>query len=207
VPELENASPRQRTRDAILAAAIALYRHEGYGAVTMRAIAQQLGFSTPAIYNYFISKQEIFVALQERGLRLMAEMVLTPSTQDALTDLRSIFVQYYKFSQVHPEYFTLLYVDPSTPHVDPSVEPLARMTSETSSRLQRCLNAGILPRETSPMLPSLLWAQVHGAAVLRQVQAMAPNSDFEELALTGLDTTRAAVRAGLFAGSRAHVQA
>ena len=45
---------RGRTREAILTAAIDLYAREGYGAVTMRAIANQLGFSAPAIYNYFL---------------------------------------------------------------------------------------------------------------------------------------------------------
>ena len=199
MPESELTSPRQRTREAILAAAISLYRHEGYGAVTMRAIAQQLGFSAPAIYNYFLSKEEIFVALQERGLQMMAEVVLQPSSGDALRDLRSIFVQYYKFSQSHPEYFTLLYVDPSTPHLKPEVEPLMRMTTETTARLQRCVEAGVVPRDVGHMLPGVLWAQVHGSAVLRQVQAMTPNSDFEALAITGLDTTLAAVRAGVFA--------
>ena len=94
VSESEISSPRERTREAILVAAISLYRHEGYGAVTMRAIAQQLGFSAPAIYNYFLSKEEIFVALQERGLQMMADLVLQPRTDDPLEDLRSIFVQY-----------------------------------------------------------------------------------------------------------------
>jgi AcrR family transcriptional regulator len=202
----EISSPRQRTREAILAAAISLYRHEGYGAVTMRAIAQQLGFSAPAIYNYFLSKEEIFVALQERGLQMMAEAVLTPPTGDALEDLRSIFLRYYRFTQTHPEYFTLLYVDPSTPHLDIEVEPLTRMAQETSARLQRCIEGGIIPLETGAMLPGLLWTQVHGAAVLRQVRAMAPNQDFEALAVAGLDTTIAAVRAGLFAKVHPGVQ-
>ena len=201
--ESEFSSPRQRTREAILAAAISLYRHEGYGAVTMRAIAQQLGFSAPAIYNYFLSKEEIFVALQERGLQLMAEVVLQPSTDDPLDDLRSIFVQYYKFSQSHPEYFTLLYVDPSTPHLNTQVEPLVRMSEETAVRLQRCVESGIVPRDLEGILGGVLWSQVHGAAVLRQVQAMAPNSDFEALAMSSLDTTIAAVKAGLFARTKA----
>src|SRR5688572_32521462 len=97
VPDLEPPAPR--TRDAILAAAISLYRHEGYGAVTMRAIAQQLGFTAPAIYNYFLSKEEIFLALQARGLHMLADVVLTPATDDPLADLRAIFVRYYGFTK------------------------------------------------------------------------------------------------------------
>src|SRR5438132_9967396 len=100
IPRRKNQE-RERTREAILAAAISLYRREGYGAVTMRAIAQQLGFSAPAIYNYFLSKDEIFLALQERGLQLLAQAVLSPVTDDALLDLRSMFVRYYEFTKTH----------------------------------------------------------------------------------------------------------
>ena len=188
---------RSLTRDAILMAAINLYQREGYGAVTMRAIANQLGFSAPAIYNYFLSKEEIFVALQEIGFRLMADAVLQPATDEPLHDLRSIFVEYYGFAKMKPEYFTLLYVDPSTPHVDLNFPDLKRMSDETALRMQRCLDAGVFPAGSSPAIASVLWSMVHGAAVLRQVQAMAPGTNFDAVAVGGLDLAIAAFRAGL----------
>ena len=163
----------------------------------MRAIAQQLGFSAPAIYNYFLSKEEIFLTLQERGLQLMAEAVLTPATHDPLEDLRSIFVRYYQFTKTHPEYFTLLYVDPSTPRINTEIEPLTRMTLETMARLKRCTDAGVFPANTGTTVSVVLWSNVHGAAVLRQIQEVAPNQNFDTLAVAGLDTMIAAIRAGL----------
>jgi AcrR family transcriptional regulator len=196
-PSAPKRQPRERTREAILAAAISLYRHEGYGAVTMRAIAQQLGFSAPAIYNYFLSKEEIFVTLQERGLQMLAEAVLTPVTDDPVEDLRQIFVQYYRFTKQHPDYFTLMYVDPSTPRVNPDVEALARMSVETTHRVQRCIDKGIFAPEAIGVASGLMWSMVHGAAVLRQIQEVAPAQNFELLAIAGVDLTIAAVRAGL----------
>jgi len=195
---LAGARPgRARTREAILAAAMSLYAKEGYGLVTMRAIAQQLGFSAPAIYNYFISKEEIFSALQEIGIRLMAERVLQPETEDPLADLRAIFAHYYQFAKQQPEYFTLLYVDPSVPRVSGDLELLLRMGDVTAARVRRCVEAGIFPPGTSDAVAGLLWGAVHGPAVLRQVQAMSPETDLDVVALAGLDLALAGLRAGL----------
>lgn len=174
-----------------------LYSKEGYGAVTMRAIAQQLGFSAPAIYNYFLSKEEIFSALQEIGMELMARRVLTPPTDDPLADLRSIFTLYYQFTKEQPEYFTLLYVDPSTPRVSEQFHALVQMGAETDRRLRRCVEAGVLPPDTPGKVAGILWGIVHGPAVLRQVQGMSPATDFDAVALVGLDLALAGIKAGL----------
>src|SRR5262245_56389850 len=145
VSEAELSPTGRSRREAILAAALSLYRHEGYGAVTMRAIAQQLGFSAPAIYNYILSKEEIFLVLQNRGLRMMADVVLTPPTDDPLEDLKAIFRHYYQFTKDHPDYFTLMYVDPSTPPIDLENEALKAMAGETDNRVRRCIDQGIFP--------------------------------------------------------------
>src|SRR5262245_1193298 len=196
IPKRKNQE-RARTREAILVAAITLYRREGYGAVTMRAIAQQLGFSAPAIYNYFLSKEEIFLALQERGLRLLAKAVLTPPSDDPLEDLRQIFVRYYEFTKAHPEYFTLLYVDPSTPHLNWETDALKRMVNETERRLKRCVDENLLPPDALGVAPAYMWSIVHGAAVLRQIQDAAPGQSFDALAMSGIELTIAGIRNGL----------
>ncbi|WP_137873558.1 TetR/AcrR family transcriptional regulator [Rhodococcus sp. Q] len=50
---------RRRTLDA----AAALLDEGGYGALTIRSVAQRSGTSTGLIYQYFADKQEIFIAL------------------------------------------------------------------------------------------------------------------------------------------------
>ena len=189
---------RSRTREAILVAAITLYKRDGYGAVTMRAIAQQLGFSAPAIYNYFLSKEEIFLALQERGIQMLADAVLTPPTDDPLDDLRQIFVRYYQFTKAHPEYFTLLYVDPSTPRLNFfETDALGALVKETITRVERCVERRILPPDAVNVAAGYLWSIVHGAAVLRQIQNAAPGQNFDTLALSGVELTLSAIRSGL----------
>lgn len=56
----------ERTRDAILTAAIELMRDEGYERATMRAIAERAGVSTRNAYYYFRSKEELVQAFYAR---------------------------------------------------------------------------------------------------------------------------------------------
>lgn len=198
-PRKDGAGPddrNARTREAILTAALALYAAEGYGAVTMRGIAQRLGFSAPAIYNYFLSKEEIFATLQEIGLDVMAGMVLTPETDDPLADYRAIFTNYYHYSKLHPEYFALLYVDPAAPHLTHETPALKRMGEETNRRFVRCIEAGVFADHTPVHVPGLFWSLVHGIAVLRRVNAMPPEADFDPQLTVGLDLLIAGLKAG-----------
>ena len=186
-----------RTREAVLTAALGLYAAEGYGAVTMRGIANRLGFSAPAIYNYFLSKEEIFSTLQDIGLDLMASTVLTPETDAPLADFRSIFANYYAFCGEHPAYFSLLYVDPAAPHVPPTTPALLRMTEETNRRFSRCLESRVFPDDTPVHVPGLFWALVHGLAVLRRVSVMPPGPEVDMQMTVGLDLLVAGLQAGL----------
>lgn len=186
-----------RTREALLTAALSLYAAEGYGAVTMRGIANRMGFSAPAIYNYFLSKEEIFSTLQDIGLDLMAEVVLTPETADPLADFRAIFTNYYAFCKANPEYFALLFVDPAAPLVTQKAPALQRMGEETDRRFSRCLDSGVFVDHTPVRVPGLFWALVHGLAVLRRVGAMEPEVDFAPQVTAGLDLLIAGLKAGL----------
>jgi AcrR family transcriptional regulator len=56
----------ERSRTAILDAALDLFSHHGYGATSMRDIAGQAGVSTGSVYHHFKDKESIFQALLER---------------------------------------------------------------------------------------------------------------------------------------------
>ena len=56
---------RERYRKELLQKCFDLFAQRGYGSLTMRQIAKNLGVSTGTLYHYFPSKQEIFVQLIE----------------------------------------------------------------------------------------------------------------------------------------------
>ncbi len=63
-----------RTREDILLAAARALGRRGFGSVSMQEIAADVGFTAPALYAYFTSKEEIFSAL---GAMLHNELAAT----------------------------------------------------------------------------------------------------------------------------------
>ncbi len=57
---------RERTRTALLDAALALTREKGFEATTLQDVAERAGMSTGAIYGNFKNRDELFMALAVR---------------------------------------------------------------------------------------------------------------------------------------------
>lgn len=57
-------------REEIINACQKLYKTMGFREITLKEIGNEVPFSRPTIYNYFQTKEEIFLALFEREYRL-----------------------------------------------------------------------------------------------------------------------------------------
>ena len=65
MPKISPAHEQQR-RDQILAAAMACFARQGYHATSMDDVVRESGLSVGAIYTYFASKEDLFLALSDR---------------------------------------------------------------------------------------------------------------------------------------------
>jgi AcrR family transcriptional regulator len=64
MPKVSAAHEQQR-RDQILTAAISCFARQGYHATSMDDVVRESGLSVGAIYTYFPSKEDLFLALAE----------------------------------------------------------------------------------------------------------------------------------------------
>jgi AcrR family transcriptional regulator len=64
VPKISPAHEQHR-RDQILAAAMTCFARQGYHATSMDDVVRQSGLSVGAIYTYFPSKEDLFLALSD----------------------------------------------------------------------------------------------------------------------------------------------
>jgi len=89
----DELSKSEMTREAILAAAARLFRHEGYYATTMRDIAQESGIEAGSIYYHFQSKDQVLSEILELGIRRLYERVreIVRSARNHPEDFRSTF--------------------------------------------------------------------------------------------------------------------
>ncbi len=63
------------TREIILDTAERLFAARGVNGVALRDLAREMGLTAPSLYNHFPSKQALYEAVLERGLRPIVEMV------------------------------------------------------------------------------------------------------------------------------------
>jgi AcrR family transcriptional regulator len=112
VPRTRQAVSRDEKVGEIVAAAERRVREDGYEALSVAAIARELGLAQNAVYWYFPSKDHLFVAVLERMLReIMArkpsqavgevERILWFTDQfAALSDLRGAMNERARSAQV-----------------------------------------------------------------------------------------------------------
>jgi AcrR family transcriptional regulator len=78
---------RERSRLAILDAALALCREEGYGKLSVEAIAARAGASKQTIYRWWPSKGFVLLEALEREVAGSASV---PDTGDIVADMRTL---------------------------------------------------------------------------------------------------------------------
>ena len=199
---------REAVRQSILDAARELFVTEGYHNVSIRKIAERIEYSPAALYGYFASKDDIFVALAEDGCRLLYDET-TVAELDSLPPLervRQIFWRLYRFSCEQPQYFALMFVDRSVPRVSREYErfAFARQTKkQLIDHIQRAIDEGVFPTTLSPQLASrMLMVGLLGVAVLRLSDRLAPDENADDLARDVLNVTIAGLQAGVVISSQ-----
>jgi len=191
----------EATRRAILDVALALFVTDGYAQVSIRKIASKVGYSPGAIYSYFPSKDDIFLALAEEGFRkLGATHLAMPATADARADLIDLAWRLYAFSKEQPQYFALVFIDRRVPRIARECERFAFMSdikSQLLARVRRCVDEGLFPADLEPLLAlRLLLVAVVGIASLRLSDRLAPGEDPDALVRNAIATTMAGLCAG-----------
>lgn len=193
---------REAVARAILDAARELFVIEGYQNVSIRKIAEKIEYSPAAIYGYFASKDDIFLALAEEGFRLLFAGEAHPPAAAASVDrIRDGFLRFYEFSKTHPEYFALMFVDRSVPKISRDWARFGfvrEMRGTMSAGIQAVIDSGAFPPGTDgESVFRILMSAVHGVAVLRLCERLAPGEDADALARDTLEAALAGLRAGI----------
>ena len=131
----------QRSRAQILDAALALFSHQGYGATSMREIADRARVSTGNVYHHFKDKEAIFLGLLDIYWQAIADpnfpinMALTtgsfPENLEAIGRAARESVAQYR------PYVTLIYVDV----VEFEGSHIRKFYSEMAGRFERFVAA------------------------------------------------------------------
>jgi AcrR family transcriptional regulator len=99
-----------RTREAILRAAMSEFAGHGFGGARMEAIAERSGVNKKLIYYYFAGKDELFLAVLEQTYADIraAERELHLEASDPIEAVRSLVAFTWRYYLAHPEFLALL---------------------------------------------------------------------------------------------------
>lgn len=115
---MSKGTSRQRLEPAarralIETAATRVFAERGFEAATMQEIAEAAGVVASVIYDYYQSKQELYVALLERhGQALIGETISTSVDSDPRAGLRSRIDGFLRAIEDDPFMWRLMFRDP-----------------------------------------------------------------------------------------------
>jgi AcrR family transcriptional regulator len=162
-------------REQILAAALRIIRDEGFGALTMRKIAEAVEYSAATLYLYFAGRDEIALALVRNGFeKLVAHMAPALHEEDPLLRVEAIGRAYLDFAQREPETYRLIFME-NERFAAPIMLALKAQDGNAGDTafgllldtVQELIDHGIYRPLHAHAVAALLWSSLHGIAALK----------------------------------------
>lgn len=157
-------------RDRILASAERLHRKEGLAALSLRAVARDVGVTPMAIYRYFKDKDALIEALAEAAFEKW-EVVLAEAVRarTPLKVLERTLLAYAEFALAEPHAFELMLLIPR-PAIPTAPASLKRSPSNSFevviAAVRDAMESGTLVRDDPAEVILLCWAMAHGLIAL-----------------------------------------
>ncbi len=174
-------------REILDAAAGLLAETRNEDSVSIRAVAEKVGVSTPAIYIHFHDKESMIMAVctevfDELDSRLQ---IASSGVDDPVEILRRQGVAYVRFALERPEHYRIVFMRRSsipltgTYDIDPvSTNVFQRLLTT----VHQCQEMGIFPPGDGVQIVLALWSVAHGLASLLITKPYLPWPDVEEFA-------------------------
>jgi AcrR family transcriptional regulator len=187
------AATRRRQRNArgqgarltedIVSGAIALIDRAGtQEAVTLRAVAREIGIAAPSIYAHFPDREAIVMAVVTRVFDELTEAItrgVASADQDPVSRLVAGCEAYVAFGLEHPERYGVLFSERRIATVDyckpvpigPDGMPVLEFGAESFALLvtsiEDCVRAGVSASTDIVADATAVWVAMHGTITLR----------------------------------------
>lgn len=174
-PKIKTEAEKQAIRTRIIDAARELFIHQGVESVTMRAVAQRVGYTATSLYLYFSDKEALIRAVMDAdALRLAHSLRSTLEISDPLQRFLQFGQHYIQFALNNPNHYRMMFMtrhpslvpeQSSIERYNPEQDAYAQLIEVVSSAWQ----AGIFkPTLTDPVLiAQTVWSAMHGLCALQ----------------------------------------
>jgi AcrR family transcriptional regulator len=132
--------PRLERESQILVVASEIFGTDGYGATNIQTIADRAGISKPLIYNYFGSKEGLFLACLERAGQIIIDEIERVAHGDAIGIERGMLTLQAMFAILEPQRYLWRLIYDSTAPRDGAV---ADTTAHYADRITKLADEGV----------------------------------------------------------------
>ncbi|MFE7796166.1 TetR/AcrR family transcriptional regulator [Nocardia sp. NPDC057440] len=164
-----------RLREDIVAAAIGLLDTLGDDqALSMRAVAREIGSAATSVYLHFADRDALVLAALEQyhGDLVRAIDDAEAAADDPVGKLRARTHVLGAWAARHPGLYKVLHE--STLNQRTAMPFTQELTDRTIAAIQRCMDAGLVPDDDAASVTLDLRAAVHGAVSMRLNQPDKP---------------------------------
>lgn len=153
--------------------------------VSIRAVADAVGVTSPSIYLHFADKNDLLGAVVADTFRELDEHMLAEAaaTTSPLQRLRAFGLAYVRFAVTHPEHYRLAAMDPC-PQPNVEVDEVLRSAAfeHFNATVVECIETGLFVADDPLPITFDLWSAAHGVASLVIAKPYLPWGDLDAFA-------------------------
>ncbi len=181
-------------RDVILDAARDLLLEHGYAGITMRRVADRIGYSATSIYLYFLNKDALLHALIDDGMMRLSQAIVEAreAATGAREKLRAMCGAYVRFGLDTPAYYEVMFtLHPRMMERYPAEKyRAARRNLDLFADALRDASGEDRPTPSdAQMMASVVWASLHGVVMLVLAQRLDARLDPDAFVEVAVDHT------------------
>jgi AcrR family transcriptional regulator len=157
-------------RRALLEAAVRTIQRHGQGALTLRAVGQELGVSRSALYRHFADKAALLTAVAGEGFRMLRLALLGAweSAGKRATGFEAMGEAYVRFAVENPWHYRVMFgggfeLNASDPELNEEGAGAFRALLDALVEMQ---GQGLVRLDDPETQARFVWSVVHGIAML-----------------------------------------
>lgn len=172
-------------RNEILDAAREMFVAEGYQNVSMRKLADKIGYSATTIYLHFKDKNDLLHQICEESFAQLARNIssIQQLSANSMDKLRMGLREYINFGLRHPSHYEVIFIMPLKSEVEADYESSqGKVAFETlCSSVGDCIKDNLLKSNDVGLISQTLWAGIHGITSLLITHSGFPFVEREKL--------------------------
>jgi len=131
---------REIIREKILDEALGLISESGFSSFSMRKLASRLGMTATTIYNYYSSKDELYLMILTKGFDMLYRRFdeIYRTGGDPSRKLREMVETYIDFGITNANYYNIMFTSDAPKYSDyigTGIEPVAHFEKQTALKL------------------------------------------------------------------------